>query len=172
MIHRSAIHRPGGSALASTPMPAGLSALLPLITNDRGGCGELRLDGDAMGRKRAKRRGNNRAATSTATVPQSAASIGQGERFRYWPGASGRRYLFSRVEIEELSTFDEAVVILETADGEKVSRLSMVELTTNGRLIDRTGAVARERACAAYVHLLARDATARAAVMADISAVL
>jgi hypothetical protein len=129
----------------------------------------MRLDGGTVGRKRAKRRSATRANTPAATVPQSAASIGQGERFRYWQGASGRRYLFSRVEIDELATFDDAVAILIGPHG---ARARVGVISEDGFRQGANGGLVVNGAECAYVHLLARDAEARAAVMDDISAAL
>lgn len=176
MMHRMITNRGGSTSFAITTMPLGLPAFLPLTNQDRGAGADLRLDGDSVGRKRSKRRATARPATPPATVPQSAASIGQGERFRYWQGASGRRYLFSRVEVDELATFDHAVAILMGSTGADV-RARVGVIADDGGFQGTAGHgmaghLALEGVEYAYVHLLARDAEARAAVVDDISAAL
>lgn len=171
MIHRTAAHRFVTNDLMTASVPLGLPVILAAGSRERMIGSDLRLDGETLGRKRSKRRVITRIGTPPAAVPQSAASIGQGERFRYWQGASGRRYLFSRVELVELSTFADAVVILLTADGAAARPTVLVgEIDQEGTLRGPDGAPLMESADIAYVHLLARDSEARTAVMDDIIA--
>ena len=45
-------------------------------------------------------------------APKLAERAGFGDRFRYWRGRSGRRYLFTAVPPDDLDDFRSAVVIL------------------------------------------------------------
>ena len=56
--------------------------------------------------------------------PGPARDAGYGDRFRYWRGASGRRYLFSLVPAEALPDFNSVVVMVaeRRADGRLIGR--------------------------------------------------
>jgi hypothetical protein len=100
-------------------------------------------------------------------VPQ---KVGLGDRFHYFRGVSGRRYLFSTVTRGDLADFTSAVVILarRTANG----RLAAYWIAT----LDATGrptpgrwphiAAANE---VVLVHLLAETETARRDLIADLA---
>jgi hypothetical protein len=49
-----------------------------------------------------------------AGSPRTARSIGLGDRFRYWRGASGRRYLFSLMPADVLDDLHNVVLIEAT----------------------------------------------------------
>ena len=173
MMHRTVLNGISMTGLGSgrasaASMSLGVPSFTGGVIAERASATDFRLDGDTIARKRPKRRSPARPVAPSASVPQSAASIGQGERFRYWQGASGRRYLFSRVEAGELATFADAVVIL--AEGSGLARFEIGEINRAGQVRDRVGAPILLDADVAYVHLLARDAEARAAVMDDIAA--
>jgi hypothetical protein len=56
--------------------------------------------------------------------PEPALDAGYGDRFRYWRGASGRRYLFSLVPADALADFSSVVVMVaeRRADGRLIGR--------------------------------------------------
>jgi len=93
-----------------------------------------------------------------------AAQAGLGDRFRYWSGASGRRYLFTRIdalqgEAGEEDAYPGAVALVE-AQGRVLSVGPFAEVAA---ACARLGAEAK-----LFVHLLARRAEDRLAVIADI----
>jgi hypothetical protein len=99
-------------------------------------------------------------------VPQ---KVGLGDRFHYFRGVSGRRYLFSRVARGDLADFTSAVVILArpAANG----RLSAYWVAT----IDASGRPAPGRWPhlaaneVALIHLLSEDEAARRDLIADLA---
>ncbi|HEX4765497.1 MAG TPA: hypothetical protein VH414_04390 [Lichenihabitans sp.] len=106
------------------------------------------------------------------------AGSGLAERFRYWCGASGRRYLFSvfpvdgRRGLDDCPFYADSVVmaVLRQADG----RRRILHAGDTGPLPEVVfGGVTLAAAVAAganeiHLHLLASDATARAAIVADL----
>ena len=44
-------------------------------------------------------------------APESARNAGLGYRYRYWRGASGRRYLFTAIPSESLADFRSVIVV-------------------------------------------------------------
>ena len=97
--------------------------------------------------------------------PEVPMRAGLGDRFRYVRGVSGRRYLFTRIEPDELADFRSAVVILAKREPGGLRALSVAELDAAGRpvgvsawptIVPRDGVV--------LVHLLAEHVSARRAV--------
>lgn len=100
--------------------------------------------------------------------PEPARDAGYGDQFRYWRGASGRRYLFSLVPNEALADFRFVVVMLaeRMADGRLIGR-SLIE-------VDGAGWADPNRPAAgeiAFVHFLAATREARQKVIEDLAAV-
>jgi hypothetical protein len=91
--------------------------------------------------------------------PEVPMRAGLGDRFRYIRGISGRRYLFTHIEPDELADFRSAVVILARRERGGLRPLSVAELDAAGRpmgiaawplIVPRDGVV--------LVHLLAEHA--------------
>lgn len=100
-------------------------------------------------------------------APRAATDLGLSDRYRYLVGRSGRRYLFSAVPAEELGAYRAAVVLLDATAGHAAW---MGEVDRDGM---RRGAPLSARALAgrrAWIHLLARSAADRRAVMDDLLA--
>jgi hypothetical protein len=99
--------------------------------------------------------------------PEPARNAGFGDRFRYWRGASGRRYLFSLVPADALPDFRSVVVMIaeRLADGRLVGRA----------LIDVGEAGCREALRftpgeTPFVHFLALTRDARRRLIEDLAA--
>jgi hypothetical protein len=101
--------------------------------------------------------------------PLSARALGLADRFRYWRGASGRRYLFSAIGADALDDLVN-VVVLTTVDGpEGNDRVAWVgEIDENG---DRSGRVIADAAGRArtFVHFLASTGPERQAILRDLT---
>ena len=101
--------------------------------------------------------------TGSGVSPDVVRGLGLESKFRYWRGASGRRYLFSAISARDLIDLDNVVVLIPRADH------------------DRAGWVGEFRAAAAsaqftalpdrpaFVHLLARSENERRAVIEDLA---
>jgi hypothetical protein len=104
--------------------------------------------------------------------PSLAERAGFGDRFHYWRGRSGRRYLFTAVSAATVEDFRFAVVIIaeRTANGRLAAREAF---TTRGdwRLSDFAGAsmLLSRPGAVALVHLLAVTRADRQLVLADLS---
>ncbi len=94
-------------------------------------------------------------------APGAAAAIGLADRFRYFIGASGRRYLFTAVDATAVTDFADAVVVLLMRDGEL--RVLESARVASERLGTPEGALA-------FVHLLSITAGQRRAVLDDLTA--
>jgi hypothetical protein len=94
--------------------------------------------------------------------PDFAELAGLGDRFRYWRGLSGRRYLFTLVAIETLADFPGAVGMLaeRLPDGRLAAR-EVFEIAANSLPHSRSGAVA-------LVHLLAVTEAERRRAVEDL----
>ncbi|MBP0573580.1 hypothetical protein J8J40_23055, partial [Mycobacterium tuberculosis] len=79
-----------------------------------------------------------------------------GERFRYWYGASGRRYLFSKVTAADVTDSTDAIVLVAGADPDRPVFVG----TTAPRQTPAETVV--------YVHLLAATEAERQAIVADL----
>ena len=97
--------------------------------------------------------------TPTACFSKAALQAGVPPRFLYWQGHSRRRYLFTRTSMDELSGFDEGVVIA-VRGGEIVWTGEVGEIASSG-------AARTEGEAAVYVHLLAADGAERRAVVEE-----
>lgn len=104
-----------------------------------------------------------------AEVPRRA---GLGDRFHFFRGASGRRYLFSAVRNHEFADFHSAVMIVarRLADGRFAASIVTL-IDGEGRPLNDT--FMREsttRDTVIFVHLLAGTDDARRALVADLTA--
>jgi hypothetical protein len=102
-------------------------------------------------------------------VPQ---RVGLGDRFHYFRGFSGRRYLFSAVAREDLGDFRSAVVILaRPAANGRLSAHWMALLDPFGRPEARDRRFPTPSAdTVVLIHLLSATDRARRDVLADLSA--
>lgn len=114
-----------------------------------------------------------------AGAPRAAEALGLGDRYRYLTGASGRRYLFSGVDLDALEDFRNAVVVIGLGEGRPESsharRVWIGEIDRDG--IRRGPALPRALSRAAeeahgtvLVHLLAGHAAERREVLEDLAA--
>jgi hypothetical protein len=104
--------------------------------------------------------------------PESPRLAGLGDRFHYFRGASGRRYLFSVVAARELADFASAVVMVahRRLDG-SLAVASVARLDADGRPLGAVGGPSLvPPGCVVLVHLLAESEAARRAVVADLAA--
>lgn len=91
------------------------------------------------------------------------------DRFHYWCGASGRRYLFTAVPAESLGDFCHAIAVLAAPDGTGAlsgRAVSLVE--TPGDALSLAAALTADPRLVAFVHLLAPTAGEREAVLDDL----
>ncbi len=99
-------------------------------------------------------------------IPQKA---GLGDRFHYFRGRSGRRYLFTAVSGETLADFRNVVAILaESAPAGRLAARAVVTVDALGRIEPAAEpALGRQTIC--LVHLLAFSDSERRAVVADLA---
>jgi hypothetical protein len=96
---------------------------------------------------------------------------GLGDRFRYQHGASGRRYLFTTIDANDLADFRSAVVVLARREPRGLRVLSVTELDADGQPIGAgRWPPLIPRDCLVLVHLLAERGEDRRAVVADLCA--
>jgi hypothetical protein len=105
--------------------------------------------------------------------PDVARKAGLGDRFHYFRGRSGRRYLFSRVASDELAGFRSAVVILaRSAGGGRLAAYALTALDRLGRPADSPGrwppAVPAD--AVVLVHLLSATEADRRDLVLDLTA--
>src|SRR5687767_9695206 len=88
--------------------------------------------------------------------PEVPMRAGFGDRYRYFRGISGRRYLFSLINREELPDFRSAVVLLARREPQGLRAVSVTALDDKGRAVGAAGwppLVPSD--CRVLVHLLA-----------------
>ena len=90
---------------------------------------------------------------------------GFGDRFHYFRGMSGRRYLFTRVRGEDLEDFTDAVVVTAFARADGRFEIRSVGLPGN------TGGHGEDASTVVMVHLLAAGEKERRAVLEDLAGV-
>jgi hypothetical protein len=94
-----------------------------------------------------------------------------GDRFRYWRGSSGARYLFSAVPFAALADFRSAAAILAepTADGRYLAWSAAV-IDSAGRLnrLDQSWPVGAPAGSVAFVHFLAETEAELYALVSDL----
>jgi len=97
---------------------------------------------------------------------------GLADKFRYWCGASGDRYVFTEVDLNEIDEYTETVVLL--MDARRRSGLRMAYLGEAGSRSARQSrtleAAKRSKSVRAFIHLLAEDADRRRQIIADLAA--
>jgi hypothetical protein len=90
-----------------------------------------------------------------------------GERYHYWCGHSGRRYLFSAVTAGELLDFTAAVVVLARRNGTAIVGEEAMVLDGEGRK-QLEARLAADPGIAAFIHLLSPTDAARRAAIEDL----
>jgi hypothetical protein len=95
---------------------------------------------------------------------------GFGDRYRYFRGASGRRYLFTVINRDELCDFRSAVVMLARRGRDGLAAVSVTALDASGSPAgnDRWPPLVPQD-CRLLVHLLAECDEDRRAVVADLT---
>lgn len=104
-------------------------------------------------------------------LPRAAEVPGIADRYRYWQGRSGERYLFTRVEPVRLREFTSAVVVLlrkPTARQPGGDLLWSGEIDMHGDLKGARLKASSFKVADAYVHLLAETASQRSHVLKDL----
>ena len=106
--------------------------------------------------------------------PKLAERAGLGDRFHYWRGASGRRYLFTVVPAAVLCDFTSAAVVLaqRTREGGLAAR-EILMVDSLGRLVDGDRYLAGDvpLSVVALVHLLASTEAELRRIVDDLTAV-
>lgn len=98
--------------------------------------------------------------SSMPTISQAAVAAGIPARYIYWTGRSGRRYLFTGMSDRAASGLESGIAI--AVSGERIVWIGEVAE------LERLSDTAPARRAAVYVHLLAKDAAARRAVIWDL----
>ena len=109
----------------------------------------------------------------SAQPPEVPRRAGLGDRFHYFQGSSGRRYLFSVVPLDELADFRSAVVIIaHTARGGRLAADRITVLDRFGRPSghDRHWPPTATPDTVALVHLLSTSDAERHDIVSDLSA--
>jgi hypothetical protein len=103
--------------------------------------------------------------------PESPRLAGLGDRFHYFRGVSGARYLFSIVASHELADFASAVVMVAHRRlDDSLAVASVARLDADGRPVGAVGGPSRVLpGCVVLVHLLAESEAARRTVVADLA---
>ncbi len=104
-------------------------------------------------------------------IPQKA---GLGDRFHYFRGGSGRRYLFTLVSGDALADFRNVVAMLaEPAPSGRLSACTVVTVDGRGRIspVADLAWPPVDRRALCLVHLLAASEPERRAVVADLASV-
>lgn len=102
-------------------------------------------------------------------VPTTAQSLGLGESFRYWRGASGRKYLFSLVRDSDLDDLQDVVLIEAGLNGAEPAPTWLGEVNAEGDRVGVQVGVSGDRR-RHYVHFLAGSFTERRDILNDLLA--
>lgn len=105
-------------------------------------------------------------------IPAAAKEIGLNERYRYWRGASGRRYLFTLVPIDSIEDFREAVVMFVSNTRQRADKVLWVGAVDKGGVDKAEKLAHRKRGRPikqAFIHLLATDPEERRAIIDDLA---
>jgi len=92
------------------------------------------------------------------------------ERFCYWQGQSGKRYLFTKVNLEDLPNFANCLLLLAHGSETNESHLHWIgniEDFTPQAFVDLSDQ--QFGALAAYIHLLAYSETERQDIIMDLA---
>jgi hypothetical protein len=108
---------------------------------------------------------------SDAGAPEIATLGPLGDRYRYWRGASERRYLFSAVEGGKLGDFADAVVVVaRRVPGGTFTGVMALVIGAAGdparRALERR--LAATSGLVVFVHLLAKSAAERGSILGDL----
>lgn len=103
--------------------------------------------------------------------PEVPRKAGLGDRFHYFRGASGRRYLFSQVAAKDIADFRGAVFLgAERSGGGRLAASWIGTIDTAGRLVAADQRWPRPRpGMMMLVHLLAAGESEREAAVADLA---
>ncbi len=107
---------------------------------------------------------------NSGRVAKSAQDIGLGDQFRYWRGASGRRYLFSLIRNPDLCDLQNGVVLEATMKGSEPVPVWLGEVDAEGTKRGFSIGQASSTKRRVFAHFLAGDDNARSAVMRDLVA--
>lgn len=113
--------------------------------------------------------------TSSGSSPGFLSGLAQAERYRYFTGHSGQRYIFTKMSVADLEDCRQAVVILlskpDARSGERKNDrpVWLGEIDRNGKRHGprlTRGKLARSDI---YVHLLAENAGMRRSILNDLA---
>jgi len=102
-------------------------------------------------------------------VAATAQSIGLGDRFRYWRGTSGRRYLFSLLQETDFDDLQNVVMIEATIAGAEPIPVWLGEIDGEGTKSGFEIGMATAPKRRAFAHFLAGSDSERHAVMLDLA---
>jgi hypothetical protein len=102
-------------------------------------------------------------------VSATAQSVGLGDRFRYWRGASGRRYLFSLVQDSDLHDLQNAIVIEALFVGSEPVPVWLGEIDSDGTSSGRPLGAATALRRRTFVHFLSSSDEERRAILHDLA---
>lgn len=106
----------------------------------------------------------------TDGTPITARSLGFGERFRYWKGASDRRYLFSAVSQGSLDDLTDVVVLMTSEMPNGQPSVAWVgEIDERGHLYGRALTALRGSRTRVFVHFLASSEAERKDIVRDLT---
>ncbi|MCW2308575.1 hypothetical protein [Rhodobium gokarnense] len=92
--------------------------------------------------------------------------LGHSDRYQYWVGASGKRYLFTTMPVAIISDFQTAVVLTTHPDDSRETSW----IGTAAEFLAESASLGQPKR--AYVHLLSPTRAARQAVIDDLHAAL
>jgi len=105
----------------------------------------------------------DRLAIPSDDAPKPARRAGLDGQFRYWRGASGRRYLFSLIPPESLADFRDVVVIFAEPEGDRLLCRALFTAGAEPAAPPAAGEIV-------LVHLLAATEAGRRRIVADLTA--
>ncbi|MBD8891692.1 hypothetical protein IG616_09035 [Labrenzia suaedae] len=108
---------------------------------------------------------------NTARFPKVAEELGFLDRYRYFDGKSGKRYIFTRMTAPDLADCAGVVVIIPPSAKQADTQLPVIgEVDRDGKFHGLGAAKTRRRAGEVFVHLLAGSALDRKTVLDDLKA--
>lgn len=102
-------------------------------------------------------------------VPATAQSIGLGDRFRYWRGTSGKRYLFSLVRESDFGDLANVILIEASVCSQEPVPVWLGEIDSEGNKSGYVIGHASQSKRRTFVHFLAGSDVERQAVMLDLA---